>query len=619
MNDNFPSNLNVTGVLQNFILGNPHLAHHYLTFVNQIFNPNNTNTQNPHAINTVNENPINIQPNNTNTRKKKSVNQLYSNIPPNQLYCNVQNNNLMNNGYHNVCNNNSNQNFNSLLSNNIDNSTNQDIQNASNQNVRNSAYTNYPIPQNYNQYFPTQNTYRKNQSTEYQHNFVFNQNSLGGKDNPILIDDDDDDNDDDVVILQQKPKQQPKPLPPPLPTRIISIGKFEVEISIFPEDFMTAIDKALEISPTINLSRVSSFLFQAVQMEKVDNLVKRIIMAGNDIYTEANPSFRNDLEKIVSNFYPRLYIQDIRKILSKNSFDLTKTLDDVLKHKNLRLSRSRCVTQQRIRIVDIVASMQVIKYSTYFNQQLDKMNKEQMFKIAQRNHQLVECECCCEEVLFEDMAQCSDGHLFCRKCLNHDIQQLLGEGRTEVRCLSLSGCEQIVPDSELERCVENKILKTFFIIESQNAVQKADLPGLVKCHQCGFEATIDDSQAFHCPECGEDTCPGCGLRAHPGFSCDAMKKIDPEHRAEERMSDAVIRTCPKCHAPFLKAEGCMKMNCPRCGTCICYWCGKEIPKEIGYDHFWRQRGQCPPDKCPLWVQNEDKLQEAEMEEAQNHD
>jgi TRIAD3 protein (E3 ubiquitin-protein ligase RNF216) len=85
------------------------------------------------------------------------------------------------------------------------------------------------------------------------------------------------------------------------------------------------------------------------------------------------------------------------------------------------------------------------------------------------------------------------------------------------------------------------------------------------------------------------------------MTCEQLAGMDVNRFVEEQINEAVVRVCPKCKAQFIKEEGCNKMECPRCHAWICYWCRKEIPKEIGYGHFWRAQGACPPDKCPLWV------------------
>ena len=42
----------------------------------------------------------------------------------------------------------------------------------------------------------------------------------------------------------------------------------------------------------------------------------------------------------------------------------------------------------------------------------------------------IECGCCYDDCRFEDMVQCSDGHLFCRKCVeNYTRESVFGQGK----------------------------------------------------------------------------------------------------------------------------------------------------------------------------------------------
>lgn len=54
-----------------------------------------------------------------------------------------------------------------------------------------------------------------------------------------------------------------------------------------------------------------------------------------------------------------------------------------------------------------------------------------------------------------------------------------------------------------------------------------------------------------------------------------------------RLSEAVVRKCPRCHFQYVKASGCNKITC-RCGAYICYLCSVIVN---GYDHFCQCGGE----------------------------
>ena len=71
---------------------------------------------------------------------------------------------------------------------------------------------------------------------------------------------------------------------------------------------------------------------------------------------------------------------------------------------------------------------------------------------------------------------------------------------------------------------------------------------------------------------------------HVPLKCDEVMKTDHARRhLEEKMTEALVRTCYQCQKPFFKEEGCNKMTCV-CGASMCYLCSTPL-KKGDYTHF----------------------------------
>lgn len=56
---------------------------------------------------------------------------------------------------------------------------------------------------------------------------------------------------------------------------------------------------------------------------------------------------------------------------------------------------------------------------------------------ARENSELLECQCCFDdECLFEDMAPCPEGHLYCKECIRRSIEAAVSEGRAKFPCIT---------------------------------------------------------------------------------------------------------------------------------------------------------------------------------------
>jgi TRIAD3 protein (E3 ubiquitin-protein ligase RNF216) len=423
-------------------------------------------------------------------------------------------------------------------------------------------------------------------------------NQGGNKDMPIVVDSDDSD---EVQLLPGPPI----PAPPRInPMKELALERLKCKAVDVPRYLAEAYREAKRLSPELLPERVSQFFTQVLASDKpVDNLIDRIVIAGTDPFSAISDGYHREFEMFLNMAFPTFYSTEIKRATgSKRTLaSAYRTLKQTNPNKTLKNPRK---PPNLLTFRDITISLELMQIAEEEENDRQLAERNRRLEAARLDNSLVECECCCNDFLRDDMVTCRAGHLFCKNCFLRSIETLLGEGRTNVSCLHFGGCDEVIPMDEFLRVLPEKVRKRFFATETANAVIEADIQGLVKCCRCGFAVEFNGSGNFNCPECKSDTCTGCGGLPHPGMTCDVAKGIDKDRVIEEKMNEAVVRKCPKCGAQFMKEEGCNRMECPRCHIWICYWCRKEIPREIGYDHFFRGQGSCPPNRCPLWVHNE---------------
>ena len=82
----------------------------------------------------------------------------------------------------------------------------------------------------------------------------------------------------------------------------------------------------------------------------------------------------------------------------------------------------------------------------------------------------IECGCCYNEIIFEEMVQCSEGHLFCVECLqNYSKEAIYGSSKLTLSCMT-QGCETTFPLSQLKRALNEDMLEKYM-----ERVQNEDL------------------------------------------------------------------------------------------------------------------------------------------------
>ncbi len=247
-------------------------------------------------------------------------------------------------------------------------------------------------------------------------------------------------------------------------------------------------------------------------------------------------------------------------------------------------------------------------------------------RAAEEADALIECNCCYDDVSFEEMTQCTDGHLFCVSCLErYTSENLFGQQKTTLKCMSVGDdgkpCSGGFTQQMLERALPKKVLKKLDEAIFTNAVEKAGVEDLCRCPECDFQAMLPEGERiFRCPApgCFFESCKDCGEPPHFPLKCDEVEKrahLDSRKKVEEAMTTARIRECPGCKKRFFKVEGCNKMTCA-CGVISCYVCRAKVDKLVGYKHFCQVTNCLHKDckKCPLFTNSVEDDRQA-MREA----
>ncbi len=232
---------------------------------------------------------------------------------------------------------------------------------------------------------------------------------------------------------------------------------------------------------------------------------------------------------------------------------------------------------------------------------LQEQEEEEAYAYAASIGALIECGCCYSDYAIEQLIQCSDGHLFCKKCLSHYVEQtLFGDGKTQLKCMNSTGagCIGYFTDQVLQKSLSVKVYEKYQEAITRDAIKLAAI-NLVACHECNMQVEMSDDAGIilNCPSCSKLTCRNCGNEAHIPLRCEEVEsksKTDIRLAIEEAMSEARIRECPKCKNRFYKIEGCNKMSC-KCGAFICYQCRADITKQM-YAHFCQQ-AHCNHKSC----------------------
>ncbi|KAI7784533.1 hypothetical protein LA080_009769 [Diaporthe eres] len=235
-------------------------------------------------------------------------------------------------------------------------------------------------------------------------------------------------------------------------------------------------------------------------------------------------------------------------------------------------------------------------------EEAEKTNLE----IAMLEGNIADCGCCFVEYALNRMVHC-DGetlHWFCRDCAKMMAETQIGLSKYRLDCMSTDGCTGGFAMDQKEVFLDAHAMTALDRIEQEAVLREAGIENLETCPQCPFAAEyppIEEDKEFRClnPDCAVTSCRSCRKETHVPKTC-AEAALDNGHSArheiEEAMSAALIRTCNKCSAPFIKENGCNKMTCTKCRNIQCYVCSKSCD----YSHFNDATRGGKTGNCPLF-------------------
>ncbi|XP_049838075.1 uncharacterized protein LOC126282429 [Schistocerca gregaria] len=318
--------------------------------------------------------------------------------------------------------------------------------------------------------------------------------------------------------------------------------------------------------------------------------------------------------------YKEICTAVLQECLMKNEYSLTKSCAELDKCQNFTKSlHGEHEIQYSENDVKDISFMQEVAFienrqdiETYLNEK--ELKRVESLRKAKENNELLECGCCFDnEVLVEDVVTCAEGDIFCKTCLKKYAENQIGDGKTVFTCLS--NCTAEFSLKMLQRVLKPSVFSKMLQRKQMEEIKSAAIHGLEVCPFCDFASIPPEEDKVFCclnPECMKESCRKCKELNHIPLRCEEVEKpeeVKMRTYIEDRMTEALIRTCWRCGKKFIKIDGCNKMTCT-CGALMCYICRKPVN---GYDHF-NEEGGTNYHKCPLFSKNDD-LHVKAVEEA----
>ncbi|XP_073953522.1 E3 ubiquitin-protein ligase RNF216-like, partial [Choristoneura fumiferana] len=384
------------------------------------------------------------------------------------------------------------------------------------------------------------------------------------------------------------------------------------------DDSMTLnIDDTYEYLSGIFPNADPLYLRSAAEKFEAENDVKNFVenkLQSNEHPTRTNPftHFEDETRKcqynliaaeFLKNAFSHVRVNTINRIYRSSKYnmsiaarELRFTTDFIVKPR-----RSREIPTENILLLQEMAFVRHREVIRIHMAEV-KRKEEDEFNALKAAGGFWTCQCCYdEECIPLKCSTCENAHVFCNSCVVKGTDTKLGDGETQVPCFLNCG-------SEFSMSTLQKVLppaKFSILLQKRQAAEvlAAGLEGLVSCPFCPFASIPPEGdKVFKClnPECMKESCILCKEPNHVPFNCGQQEKKDKARKyIEEKMTQALTRSCYQCKKVFFKEEGCNLMTCP-CKAMMCFICNSPVKN---YQHFNGQGSDDVSSKCPLWTDN----------------
>uniref|UniRef100_A0A1Y1LPB4 RING-type domain-containing protein n=1 Tax=Photinus pyralis TaxID=7054 RepID=A0A1Y1LPB4_PHOPY len=321
------------------------------------------------------------------------------------------------------------------------------------------------------------------------------------------------------------------------------------------------------------------------------------------------------------NKFALVSVRSIRESFIKNEerfLATCKELESYPSFKRLKSKRPKVVMPSVIQNIPLLQEIAFYDHQEEITEFLNKrkIEEEMERKQAKAAGLLQTCACCYDdEIMFKDITSCEAGCIFCKDCVRKGAEVAFGDGKLDFPCLG--DCESHFSLQVLQAVLTPKMFSVVALKKQVEEVKAAGIDDLETCPFCDF-VTIParDDKLFRClnPECMKESCRMCKEPSHVPLRCDEVEKdADVKARTyiENKMTEALLRTCYKCGMKFIKSDGCNKMTCS-CGALMCYVCNQPVKD---YNHFNGPGGD-KTNLCPLYSDTNQLHKDAILKSAE---